>query len=540
MLNNRLFWIIFTVLLLVALFLNLNIVPLSLEEPRRALVAMEMELSNNFIVPKLHGYHYYNKPPVFNWFLLALAKVFGWNEWVIRLPSVLSFLAIAFVNFKVMKLKVGLRSAIYSTIIFLSSAKLLFYFSFQGEIDLFFALIVYLQVVAIFHFFGEKKYSYLFLISYFLTGVGVLTKGLPSLAFQAITILVIFLYHKRFKELFSIWNFVGLGILIGIVGGYFLLYAGYKDPMQIITVLIFESTNRTAAGQSVFESIRHLFLFPLTFLSITLPWSIYIVIIRWRSAGKSILQNDWLKYSILFIASNIILYWLSAGTRDRYLYMFTPFVCGIIGYLLADEEHHSRRWLGLISYFIIIVLTLALIGMPWIVPRNMYQPALIALIIFLAPFLFFHWAFLKNSGQSVLSLFGILILTRIIFDIIVLPIRVDEAPNYENLTKELTELANGNQIMLLSDVEKKFRYNAIVRDSVMVDEIDCPPYQFSYYLTKTSGRVFQHIKQPKSGDYFICKKEYPLEGNYLVIKEFSIERKKKKIPYMLIRSLLDE
>src|SRR6188508_203693 len=55
------------VLLPVAIFFNSGLLELRLEEPRRALVAIEMLLRHNYLVPEINGHLYYTKPPLFNW-----------------------------------------------------------------------------------------------------------------------------------------------------------------------------------------------------------------------------------------------------------------------------------------------------------------------------------------------------------------------------------------------------------------------------------------------------------------------------------------
>ena len=52
------------ILLIVSLFINLGMQPLYLEEPRRAIIALEMIFNKNFIVPTELGEFYYNKPPL--------------------------------------------------------------------------------------------------------------------------------------------------------------------------------------------------------------------------------------------------------------------------------------------------------------------------------------------------------------------------------------------------------------------------------------------------------------------------------------------
>ncbi|MBO6518174.1 MAG: glycosyltransferase family 39 protein, partial [Bacteroidia bacterium] len=78
----------------IALFHGLGMMPLSADEPIRALVAADMAINGNYIAPKLNGEVYLNKPPLYNWMLLGFFKVFNsYSEWVVRLPSILSLLA---------------------------------------------------------------------------------------------------------------------------------------------------------------------------------------------------------------------------------------------------------------------------------------------------------------------------------------------------------------------------------------------------------------------------------------------------------------
>ena len=61
-------WLGLLILLyLVSIFAPLNILPLSFEEPRRGVVALEMIISGNYIVPTINGELYLNKPPIHNW-----------------------------------------------------------------------------------------------------------------------------------------------------------------------------------------------------------------------------------------------------------------------------------------------------------------------------------------------------------------------------------------------------------------------------------------------------------------------------------------
>ncbi len=77
------------ILLFPALLINLGLVAFYDDEAIRALVALEMQISGNYITPTMFGELYYNKPPLYNWILLAVFELTGHNEEIItRLVTV--------------------------------------------------------------------------------------------------------------------------------------------------------------------------------------------------------------------------------------------------------------------------------------------------------------------------------------------------------------------------------------------------------------------------------------------------------------------
>ena len=102
-------------------------------------------------------------------------------------------------------------AAILSSLFLLTAGDILFFASTNsGEIDLFYTLIVYLHIVSIFVFYERRRYLTMFLVSYLLTSLGCLTKGMPSLAFQMLTLTAFLLLQRRPRLLFSFRHLVGL------------------------------------------------------------------------------------------------------------------------------------------------------------------------------------------------------------------------------------------------------------------------------------------------------------------------------------------
>ena len=527
--RSRFIWVGFIVILCIALLSNLGLLSLQFEEPRRALVALEMTISGNYFNPKINGFDYYNKAPFYNWLLIIFFKIFGSSdEWVVRLPTVFSFLAIAFINYKIIREKVNKEIAIHSSLIFLTASNLLYYFSFQGEIDMFYSLIVFIQIICLLHYFQKEDYLKLFVISYILTGIGVITKGIPSLAFQAITILAIFIYHKRFKALFSIWNFVGIFLMCAIIGGYFYIYSLQNDPLPMITRLITESSKRTALEESWYKSMAQLYKFPLLVFTMFLPWSLLLFSTKIKSAWKTAFSNDWIRLSVIFVASNVIIYWLSPGAKDRYLYMFIPFISVIVVYLYSIKSYTLFSWvilvfeiIGLAGSFAIPFLSKSL---------TMTHNVMVAVYLFIisATSLYFYF---KHSGYRLFQFVCFLLFVRIAFNFLVMPTRQAEKPSFELQANQLIDV--GVEAIRTEQYDITV-YNPLVRDSVVIPLIKHPPYQLSYYYLKKTGKILQFHDKEQEGVIYIANIDNFDKNEHIVIMD-TLSMNKKDSDYLIYK-----
>jgi 4-amino-4-deoxy-L-arabinose transferase-like glycosyltransferase len=328
-------------LIAVAFFSGQYILELRAEEPRRAFVSMEMMLNGDYIVPHVNGWPYFNKPPLFNWLQIVFFKLFhSFDEWVARMPSLLSFLLMAFLTFKVSARYLNKNLAVLIALATLTSADLLFYGTVNsGEIDLFYSLLVFIQLIAIFHFSEEKKWLLMFIVSYAFMALGFLTKGPPSLAFQFFTLITWFVYKKHGLKLLSFQHLSGLFIAILIIGSYFLLYDREGNAMDFMGRLFAEASQKSGAESSAFDILKNTLLFPLRIIKIILPWSLLLVFIRWKKLVSYFKSNSLFAFSCIFIVSNLWLYWFTGESKDRYIYMFIPFIIIILLHFYNNAKH---------------------------------------------------------------------------------------------------------------------------------------------------------------------------------------------------------
>ncbi len=79
-----------------ACFVLVYIIPLGArpfiipDEVRYAEIAREMAESGDWVVPRLNGIRYFEKPPLGYWLTALSMKTFGYNAFSARLPSALS------------------------------------------------------------------------------------------------------------------------------------------------------------------------------------------------------------------------------------------------------------------------------------------------------------------------------------------------------------------------------------------------------------------------------------------------------------------
>lgn len=421
-----------TLLLPVGFFLHLDLQPLMLEEPRRALVAMEMTANDNWWVPTLFGELYYNKPPVFNWLLLLSIQVFGdFEEWILRFPTVLSLLLMGGLTYLAGRRYIDHRYGWLAALLIVCSVDFLFYFSMLAEIDLFYSLVSFAAILAVFHFFQANRPYALFLSVYALTAVGFLTKGLPSILFTGITLVIYLGYKRAWKWFFSVAHLTGVVLFFAITGAYFYKYAQYEDPLPFLLNMWYASSNRSVLGESWLKLPVHLLSFPLDTLKNVLPATLLLVFGLQKKWWRQLWQQEFLRFSVLAFTANFLVYWISPGSRQRYLYMLFPFLIFIFTFLYRQNRHFKggQRFLQVLSLVLCAILAVGSIALSFLPQAGNSVPSLswwTTLPLFLTSAGLFAGLW-RRADLALPSIIILLAVARILFDLVVLPQRARDS-----------------------------------------------------------------------------------------------------------------
>jgi 4-amino-4-deoxy-L-arabinose transferase-like glycosyltransferase len=487
-------WIVIGQLLLgLSLFLNLGKPALYNEEPRRALIALEMQYNDNLLVPTELGEYYYKKPPLYNWVLLVSYKIFGGaSEFAVRFFSALSHWLIGFLILLFAGRYIGRGAAFLAACFWWVSVDLLFYFSMFGEIDLVYSLICFAAMAALFHF-GEKgKYLLMFGIAYTLHALGLLTKGLPSIVFAGITTIAYLLSSRKWRLLWSWQHFAGMAIFLIIGGSYFWAYSRFNSPLGFVEDLWSQSADRTATQYGIGAFLLHLLKFPIITLKDLLPGSLFIPLLFVKEVRQAIWNNSFLRYCLLAFGLNILIYWISPGTRSRYVYMLYPFLLILIAWGLWFFHSRIKNWIYWMQLLCVALLGLGgltAIAGPILteeVPDLFQKIELIVLGFVLSACA--YWAY-KRAPYSHWIIILALIIGRLGFDLVIIPNRASSGEDPQVWKKEamtIVEITEGNNLNLYQFKNEGWFSLAM-----------------TFYIEREKGQVLGLEYEPNCTDYFI-------------------------------------
>jgi 4-amino-4-deoxy-L-arabinose transferase len=203
----------FAVAALCLLFIVLYIAPLDMrplnlpDETRYAEIPREMLADGNWVVPRLCGVRYFEKPPMGYWLTATSIAVFGENRFAVRLPSALATGASAVLLALLVRIVTGaMAPALWSALIFMT-IPFVFALGVVNVLDAPFATCI--TVTIAFAFLGLHETARSRRFAWFAAvgaaaGFGFLIKGFLAFVLPAIVICPFLLFERRWRELLTI------------------------------------------------------------------------------------------------------------------------------------------------------------------------------------------------------------------------------------------------------------------------------------------------------------------------------------------------
>ncbi|HEO70026.1 MAG TPA: glycosyltransferase family 39 protein, partial [Candidatus Hydrogenedentes bacterium] len=185
------------------------------DEPRFAEVAREMIQSGDFLVPRVNGEPYLEKPPLLFWAIAAASAPFGEVTSVsARLPSIIAALIALLCTYRLASRLMGARVGLWSAIVLMTNVR----FAWQGrmgQIDMLLTACLSAAFLAFWRWHETPRRRWLFTF-YAAIAMAVYAKG-PVGILLPLMLAIAFYWHKRDRRrrLHLFWGMLGIAVAIG-------------------------------------------------------------------------------------------------------------------------------------------------------------------------------------------------------------------------------------------------------------------------------------------------------------------------------------
>jgi 4-amino-4-deoxy-L-arabinose transferase len=342
----------------VALSIHLGGFPLfDPDEGRNAEVGREMAATNDYVMPRLDGLPYLDKPIVYFAAEAAAMEVLGPTETAARLPALLFTLINAAFLWWFMRRciaqadETGMQqSDLIAAIVFLATPLAI---SFSRTVIFDSALALFITMAtALFYLACDEESRKWSGLAWLCIGLGVITKGPVALALPLLVAIPYAIWRKRFR---AIWSWSGLGLFILAVAPW-VWAISVAIPDFLHYVLVTETAQRLAT--KALKRTGPPWYFIPYLIGGALPWSIVLL-----GSPKAIDRRDrFTIFLLLWIAIPFLFFSISQSKRPQYILPLMAPVALLVARIWRDARTGSR-----VAAVVLLIAGAALVIAPFVV-----------------------------------------------------------------------------------------------------------------------------------------------------------------------------
>lgn len=284
-------------------------------ESNYALTAKEMVLSGDWLSPQIYGTYWYDKPIMIYWLLALAFKIFGFADWVARLPSAL-FAALSLATmYQSMRSMSGrwLIGLIGSSIL---GTSLMFWTVAHGIITDMVLLYTTLVVMVCAYKGLNDNSPKSMVLAYIFSGLGVLTKGPVALVLPGLILLVYAGLCKSKTMFVRLFDWRGILAFLAVVLPWY-GYMYHTHGQDFIDGFL-GLHNVTRATQSEHPEDNVWWYYLAIFLGASMPWTgavIYGMVSGFKSRHRGYI------YSMCWGVGTLLFYTLMATKYPLYTFI---------------------------------------------------------------------------------------------------------------------------------------------------------------------------------------------------------------------------
>ena len=355
------------------------------DESRQAEIAREMTVSGNYLLPKLHGEPYYDKPVFHQWLVAGSLKLFGESEAAARLPSAVAALWTLAALWWWTKRAYSPAVARIATV-GLATSPLFLGLGRFAILDLTFVAALTTAFVWLGDWLTDanserRRRPWSLAPFYAATGVGVLIKGPAACILAALVATAGIASVRSWREIGSLRPIRGT-LIIGALCLPWFVTAWAADPDYVETFLWTHNVSRFLGTEEIGH--QHSILYYVAALPLALlPWTPIVVMAvydRARGSGRSAADS----YHLVWAAA-VAVFFLPAQTKSvTYLLPAWPALAALTANFLIAGNPDTRpraRWeRALETFWVLLPAFAGAIVVAWLVVRYGSWPNLFALL----------------------------------------------------------------------------------------------------------------------------------------------------------------
>lgn len=346
---------------------------ISAGEARAAEIAREMLERGNFVLPSLNkevSAETLTKPPLYHWTLIVTGAPFDWQNWAMRITSVMSALGSIWLVFLFGRQMFGYRAAVFSSLV-LSTSILFLENSSVARMDVFFSFLILASVYCFWKAINRVHERWWIYGFYAMSALAVLTKGPVGVLFPAAVAAILMLNTADTKEWRRYVPVKGVLLFLALALPWYVLLTLTAPPGLASNFLFgqlaqwWEGSSNVAAGggQPITYYLPHILIG-------LFPWSLFLPAAILVGIGSARHENNArIKSMLIWFLGGFILFSLGGKKAARYLLpIMAPFAL-IMGFYwdrigAAVSKRHGRALVAasVLASLLAIALALLLVG----------------------------------------------------------------------------------------------------------------------------------------------------------------------------------
>jgi 4-amino-4-deoxy-L-arabinose transferase-like glycosyltransferase len=333
------------------------------EEAVYTITSLEMRLNHDFFVTTLYGTNY-GRPPLYNWLIIPLAEVLGWDRMLLAsrlIAATATIITGCVLAWLTLNLTRNRALALFSAVVFLSG-DVLFYRGWLAYADPLLTLFVFSAIACLWVAVIRQQNSLLWLALVLVT-FGFLAKVQTAYLFYGVALAVLAAPRDARRFLLSANSIAAhMAAVAALFAWNAYITHGSQSSSTAVDILL------KITSVDLADYLHQLWSFPLETVLRLAPASLIALYYYWRvrqgSQAEQIAGFPWRTlFAILLL--NYLPYWLGPKTHIRYIMPLYPLAALAIA--AAIWEFGERPRIVAKRWFIAAVVLRVVIGL-WIFP----------------------------------------------------------------------------------------------------------------------------------------------------------------------------